>query len=70
MVSQGAQTNGMNGNKKLTKSFSEMGTPGVVDVSCQYEDDRRYDMIDNTIIKCFICTTLHSHYIDIIFYLI
>jgi hypothetical protein len=41
MVSQGAQTNGMNGNKKLTKSFSEMGTPGVVDVSCQYEDDRR-----------------------------
>lgn len=41
MVSQGAQTNGMNGNKKLTKSFSEMGSPGVVDVSCQYEDDRR-----------------------------
>lgn len=41
MVSQGAQTNGMNGNKKLTKSFSEMGTPGVADVSCQYEDERR-----------------------------
>lgn len=37
MVSQGAQTNGMNG-KKLTKSFSEMG--GCVDAGCQYEDDR------------------------------
>lgn len=35
MVSQGAQTNGMNGNKKLTKSYSEMGT---ADAGCQYED--------------------------------
>lgn len=40
MVSQGAQTNGMVGNKKLTKSYSEMGT-GVADVSCQYEEDKR-----------------------------
>lgn len=37
MVSQGAQTNGMNG-KKLTKSFSEMGSG--VDAGCQYEDER------------------------------
>ena len=36
MVSQGAQTNGMNG-KKLSKSFSEMGT---ADAGCQYEEDR------------------------------
>lgn len=35
MVSQGAQTNGMNG-KKLTKSYSEMGSG--VDASCQYEE--------------------------------
>ena len=35
MVSQGAQTNGMNG-KKLTKSYSEMGTG--VDAGCQYEE--------------------------------
>jgi hypothetical protein len=39
MVSQGAQTNGINGNKKLTKSYSEMvGTS--VDASCQYEDEK------------------------------
>ncbi|KAG5684043.1 hypothetical protein PVAND_013295 [Polypedilum vanderplanki] len=37
MVSQGAQTNGMNG-KKLTKSYSEMGT--TADAGCQYEDER------------------------------
>jgi hypothetical protein len=37
MVSQGAQTNGMNG-KKLTKSYSEMGTG--VDAGCQYEDEK------------------------------
>lgn len=37
MVSQGAQTNGMNG-KKLTKSLSEMGTG--VDAGCQYEDEK------------------------------
>jgi len=35
MVSQGAQTNGMNG-KKLSKSFSEMGT---ADAGCQYEEE-------------------------------
>lgn len=39
MVSQGAQTNGMNG-KKLTKSYSEMGS-AVADASCQYDEDRR-----------------------------
>lgn len=37
MVSQGAQTNGMNG-KKLTKSFSEIGSG--IDAGCQYEDER------------------------------
>lgn len=37
MVSQGAQTNGMNG-KKLTKSYSEIGSG--VDAGCQYEDER------------------------------
>lgn len=37
MVSQGAQTNGMNG-KKLTKSYSEMGSG--IDAGCQYEDDK------------------------------
>lgn len=35
MVSQGAQTNGLNA-KKLTKSYSEIGTG--VDASCQYEE--------------------------------
>jgi hypothetical protein len=40
MVSQGAQTNGMNGTKKLTKSYSEMVGANGVDASCQYEDDR------------------------------
>jgi hypothetical protein len=39
MVSQGAQTNGMNG-KKLTKSYSEIGS-GVADASCQYDEDKR-----------------------------
>lgn len=36
MVTQGAQTNGMNG-KILKKSLSEVGT-NAVDAGCQYED--------------------------------
>jgi hypothetical protein len=36
MVSQGAQTNGMNGNKKLTKSYSEIG--GSSESSVQHGD--------------------------------
>lgn len=37
MVSQGAQTNGMNG-KKLTKSYSEMGR---ADACVQHEDGQK-----------------------------
>jgi hypothetical protein len=37
MVSQGAQTNGIAG-KKLTKSFSEIGSR--IDKGCQYEDEK------------------------------
>jgi hypothetical protein len=37
MVSQGAQTNGIN-SKKLTKSYSEIGSG--VDKECQYEDEK------------------------------